>query len=222
MLRQPAVWPLFFVSAAGGGNQQYRPTCAIGGVHNARRSRGLRERYRSVAAALQLGVVVGPAVAGLLIGQVGVSTVFWVDVATFTVSFGTIATLGPMSPEGGGTRFGFSSMVDGIRYLKGRQVLQGTFVADLDAMVFGMPRALFPAIGLDRLHGGAATVGLLYAAPGAGALIGAILTGWVRNVLAPRHGGARVRSDLGSSDHGFRVHSVACGVPPSSCHRRRR
>ena len=105
-------------------------------------------------------MVVGPAVAGLLIGNVGVSTAFWVDVATFTVSLGTITSLPKMVPEGGGTRFGLRSMADGIRYLKGRQELQGTFVADLDAMVFGMPRALFPAIGLERLHGGAATVGL--------------------------------------------------------------
>ena len=59
-----------------------------------------------------------------------------------------------MAPHGGGTRFGLRSMTEGLRYLKGRQALQGTFVADLDAMVFGMPRALFPAIGLVRLHGG--------------------------------------------------------------------
>jgi MFS family permease len=186
MLRQPAVWPLFFVSAVAAGISSIdQPALSAVFIKLVP-----REDYVSATALWQLlsqlGVVVGPAVAGVLIGQVGVSTVFWVDAATFTVSFATIATLGPMSPEGGGTRFGFSSMVDGIRYLKGRQVLQGAFVADLDAMIFGMPRALFPAIGLDRLHGGAAAVGLLYAAPGAGALVGAILTGWVRNVS--RHG----------------------------------
>jgi predicted MFS family arabinose efflux permease len=182
MLRHPAVWPLFLVSALAAGissvDQPARSAVFITLVG--------REDYVSATALwqllMQVGVVVGPAVAGLLIGNVGVATAFWVDVATFTVSLGTITSLGKMVPEGGGTRFGFRSMADGIRYLKGRQELQGTFVADLDAMVFGMPRALFPAIGLERLHGGAATVGLLYAAPGAGALIGAILTGWVRNV----------------------------------------
>jgi MFS family permease len=46
-------------------------------------------------------------------------------------------------------------------------------------MVLGMPRALFPALALVRFHGGAETVGLLYSAPGAGALVGALLTGWV-------------------------------------------
>ncbi len=45
-------------------------------------------------------------------------------------------------------------------------------------MVFGMPRALFPALGTVFYGGGAVTVGLLYAAPGAGALIGALFNGW--------------------------------------------
>jgi MFS family permease len=56
------------------------------------------------------------------------------------------------------------------------------FLVDLNAMIFGMPRALFPALGLNHFHGGATTVGLLYAAPGVGALVGALFTGWVGGV----------------------------------------
>jgi MFS family permease len=60
--------------------------------------------------------------------------------------------------------------------------MQGAYLIDVNAMVFGMPRALFPAIGLSVLHGGPTVVGYLYAAPGAGALIGALTTGWVSSV----------------------------------------
>ena len=49
-------------------------------------------------------------------------------------------------------------------------------------MVFGMPRALFPALASTVFGGGAATVGFLYAAPGAGALVGALTTGWVARI----------------------------------------
>jgi MFS family permease len=182
MRHHPLVWPLFAISALAAGissiDQPARSAIFITLVE--------RDDFVSATALwqllMQIGVVVGPAVAGLLIGHFGIATVFWVDVGTFAFSLGTVATLGRMAPEGGGTRFGLRSMTEGFRYLKGRQALQGTFVADLDAMIFGMPRALFPAIGLVRLHGGPATVGLLYAAPGAGALVGAILTGWVRRV----------------------------------------
>ena len=214
MRHHPLVWPLFAISALAAGissiDQPARSAIFITLVE--------RDDFVSATALwqllMQIGVVVGPAVAGLLIGHVGVATVFWVDVGTFAFSLGTVATLGPMAPEGGGTRFGLRSMTEGLRYLKGRQALQGTFVADLDAMIFGMPRALFPAIGLVRLHGGPATVGLLYAAPGAGALIGAILTGWVRQGLATGPGGARRGGDLGSGDNGFRLRSVARGALP--------
>ena len=54
----------------------------------------------------------------------------------------------------------------------------GIFAVDASAMVFGMPSALFPAIALHRLGGNAATVGYLYAAPYAGALIGSLVSGW--------------------------------------------
>ena len=45
-------------------------------------------------------------------------------------------------------------------------------------MIFGMPRAVFPALGTELFGGGAGVVGLLYAAPGAGALLGSFVTGW--------------------------------------------
>jgi MFS family permease len=60
--------------------------------------------------------------------------------------------------------------------------VQGAFLIDINAMVFGMPRALFPQLGTELYHGGAGTVGLLYAAPAAGAMVGALTTGWVSRV----------------------------------------
>ena len=67
-------------------------------------------------------------------------------------------------------------------YLRGRQAMQGAYLIDVNAMVFGMPRALFPALAVSVFHGGARTLGYLYAAPAAGALIGALTTGWLARV----------------------------------------
>jgi predicted MFS family arabinose efflux permease len=72
--------------------------------------------------------------------------------------------------------------MEGLRYIRGRQAIQGVFLVDINAMVFGMPRALFPALSTSVFHGGATTLGYLYAAPGAGALIGAATTGWVTHL----------------------------------------
>jgi predicted MFS family arabinose efflux permease len=69
-----------------------------------------------------------------------------------------------------------------VRYLRSSRPLAGAFLIDLGAMVFGMPRALFPALAATVYHGGATTVGYLNAAPGLGALIGSLLTGHVGRV----------------------------------------
>jgi MFS family permease len=87
-----------------------------------------------------------------------------------------------MPPEGGGSKAGLASVAEGLHYLGPRKNLLMTFLVDINAMVFGMPRALFPAIGTSWFHGGAGTVGLLAAAPSLGALAGAVTSGWAGRI----------------------------------------
>jgi MFS family permease len=118
-----------------------------------------------------------------------VATVYWVDVASYVVSFLGAVALHPIPPTDDRRRSGLGLVTEGLSFMRGRQAIQGTYLLDIDAMVFGMPRALFPALGLSVFHGGAQAVGFLYAGPGAGALIGALTTGWVAGV---RHQGRAV------------------------------
>ena len=76
----------------------------------------------------------------------------------------------------------FQSIIEGLGFVRGRQAIQGAYLIDINAMVFGMPRALFPALATTLFGGGASTLGFLYAAPGAGALVGALTTGWVSRI----------------------------------------
>jgi MFS family permease len=86
-------------------------------------------------------------------------------------------------PTGGsGHRPGLRSILEGLAFVRGRQAIQGAYLIDINAMVFGMPRALFPALAASVYGGGALTLGFLYAAPGAGALAGALTTGWVSRI----------------------------------------
>src|SRR4029077_20514155 len=73
------------------------------------------------------------------------------------------------------------SIREGLAFLKGRPVLQSTFIFDLNAMIFGMPMALFPAMA-ERLGGGPKTVGLLYAAPYVGAFVMSMVSGRAKHV----------------------------------------
>ena len=74
------------------------------------------------------------------------------------------------------------SVIQGFRYLKTQKAVLGTFLVDSNAMVFGMPSALFPALAEQHFGGGAATVGYLYAAPYAGALACSLTSGWTSHV----------------------------------------
>jgi MFS family permease len=179
---RPALWLLYALSAAAAG---------LAGIDSPTRAAAIPSMVKpaELPAALalnqmlmQAGLVVGPALGGIVIAKVDIAAAYWIDVATFGVSLAAVLAMRPMVPEGGGTKAGVKSITEGLRYLKGRQALQGTFVIDINAMVFGMPRALFPELGSRVFGGGAATVGLLYAAPGAGALLGALGSGWVGRI----------------------------------------
>ena len=129
-----------------------------------------------------LSAVAGPAAGGLLIAAVGVPWTYGIDCATYAASLVAIWALPKLPPLEDVERPSLGAIVDGFRFLKGRQALIGIFAVDTNAMVFGMPSALFPAFALHRLHGDAATVGYLYAAPYAGAFVGSLVSGWTSHV----------------------------------------
>ena len=129
-----------------------------------------------------LGKLVVPAVTGVLIAAFGIDLVFQLYAGTFLAGLFATSRLPAMRPEGGGRKAGWSSLREGLAYVGTQPMIKAIFLLDMCAMVFGLPRALFPAIGTDVLGGDAATVGLLYSAPGAGALLGALTSGWMRRV----------------------------------------
>lgn len=181
-LDRPALWPLYVLPAVAAGFSGFDKPARNAAIPGLLPRRSLPAAYALWQVQYQVGFLLGPAVAGLLLAGFGVATVFWIDVATYVVAFFAVIRMRPLPPEGGGTPASAASVVEGMRFLRRRPVLVGTFAIDLNAMVFGMPRALFPALGTGLFNGGAQAVGLLYAAPGAGALLGSVLTGWVSRV----------------------------------------
>jgi hypothetical protein len=77
---------------------------------------------------------------------------------------------------------GVAAVREAFAFLRGKRVLQATFVVDLVAMIFGMPRALFPILAIRQFHRGAEIAGAMTSAIGVGALIGAATTGWVGRI----------------------------------------
>jgi MFS family permease len=132
---------------------------------------------------VNIASVAGPGLAGLLLASVGLSACYWFDAVTFALLVIFTTFMSSMIPSGehSGVRM-LRAMGDGWRYVRSHATAQAVYLVDLNAMVFGLPRALFPAVALTLYHGGPRTLGLLYAAPGAGALLMAVLTGWLERV----------------------------------------
>jgi MFS family permease len=140
-------------------------------------------------AALSSGIsqMAGPMLGALCVGLWGYQAAYLVDAASFTASLYAMWRLPAMMPEAVGEKAGSEagrrpSVLAGLRYLGARPNLRTTFVSDLAAMVLAQPRVLFPAVAGLWYGGGTRTVGLLAAAPAAGALLGSVFSGWLGRV----------------------------------------
>ncbi|HEX6348407.1 MAG TPA: MFS transporter [Candidatus Dormibacteraeota bacterium] len=130
------------------------------------------------------GMILGPALGGLMIAGLGLPITYAVEIAAFGVSLLTLWLMRAVPPPTGAEPPSSRRIAEGLRYARSRQELIGTYAVDMVAMFFGMPAALFPAIA-DHL-GGARILGLLFAAPAVGSLIATATSGWTNRVH--RHG----------------------------------
>jgi MFS family permease len=139
------------------------------------------------------GMIAGPAIGGVLIAAFGVPLTYGIDLATFLISLGFLALMRASPAPADADTPSLRSIAEGLRYAWSRPELMGTYLVDINAMLFGMPQALFPAIAAD--YGGAEVLGLLLAAPAVGSLIVALFSGWTRHVH--RHGRAVALAAIG-------------------------
>lgn len=131
-------------------------------------------------------MIVGPAIGGVIVGikPHGFVWAYLVDVVTYGATIGAALAMSPQPPQRGEEEHSSTlrAIRESIAYLKGRRVLQTTFTVDLIAMIFGMPRALFPILAVTQFHRGTWVVGALTSSIAAGALAGAVTAGWVSRI----------------------------------------
>ena len=130
----------------------------------------------------QSAALVGPALAGVLIATVGIEYAYVLDAASYLAVIVALRGMRPSPPTAQRAPVGWTAIMEGLRFLRGKQVLQGTFWIDLNAMIFGLPVALYPAFVLDILDASPAVLGLLYSAEASGALLVALVSGRAKHV----------------------------------------
>jgi MFS family permease len=127
----------------------------------------------------QVSLVAGPAVGGLIIGRAGLGAAYLVDVVSFGAALAGTALISPQPPRRERVEPPLRAIRTGLSFARRQPAILSGFAIDLDAMIFGMPRALFPALAAGVYHTGPSGLGLLYAAPGVGAVAAVLATGWL-------------------------------------------
>jgi MFS family permease len=136
---------------------------------------------------MQFGAIVGPLLAGVMLRWVDLSTLYMIDAITCVLPIWATFRLAPMPATSLQTtgQWGFAAVLDGFRYLSGNRVVLMSFVADLIAMILGMPRALFPEMAHQSFGGpveGGTTMALLAASMAVGAVVGGVFSGWLPRI----------------------------------------
>jgi MFS family permease len=185
----PPVPVLFVLAGVIAGFGAFQNVVAGAIVPNLVAAENLRGALALAFGMHNLTMVIGPAVGGVLIGALGVASAYVLDAASCLAMVGAAFALSSQLPRGGGERdresepLGvLSSIAEGLRFVRGNRALMGSFVIDLCAMTFGMPRALFPVLAVSVYHAGAAGTGAMFAAVSAGAAVAALTASWLPRV----------------------------------------
>jgi MFS family permease len=127
--------------------------------------------------------LLGPALAGIVIGRFGLTTAYAVDLLSIVGMLVAAWSLPPIRPEGSAANAsGWAAIREGFAFVRSSRLIRATFVIDLIAMIFGLPRALFTFLIVEQFGRSEELVGLLFSAPAVGAFIGAMTSGWTRRV----------------------------------------
>ncbi len=184
VLPRPQVWLLFVCAALHAGFAALqRPS------FEAMMQKIIPPELMSSVSALNsvrwnLTTILGPSVAGIILARFGASVAYSIDLVTFVASLTAVFLIRAVPrPKQTEERPTLKAVVEGLHYAWRRKEILGTYLIDMNAMFFGMPTALFPAIAANF---GAGTVGFFYAAPSVGALFATLTSGWTKKVH--RHG----------------------------------
>jgi MFS family permease len=181
----PPLWYLYAVTGLQAGLSGVNAPARSAAVPNMVPRDQLPAALALVQVLINTTMIVGPAAAGVILAHFGLAWAYGADVISFAASILAVLLLRPLPPqreEGDARASPWREIKDGFAYVRRQRVLISTFLIDLNAMIFGKPWALFPVLALDVFRVGPQGLGLLYAAPAAGALLGALTTGWVGRI----------------------------------------
>jgi MFS family permease len=211
LLPHPAVWPLFVVSAVMMAFASLQRPAFEAATPRLVQREQITAAAALLSMFQNASVLLGSSLGGVLAVAPGPWLVYALDALGFAVSFAMLGRLPALPPTSGvppamsaassasdagqdaeqsagqgaaGLGPALRDILVGLRYAVSRRDLLGSYLADLSAMIFAYPNALFPFMAV-ALHAPWAT-GLMFAAPSVGAFAVSATSGWMSQVR--RHG----------------------------------
>jgi MFS family permease len=182
-LAQPMVWPLYVFAFLSAGMYTFnRPAL------DTWPARLLDPELLPSSNALDAGFgtaigMLGPVAAGVALALVAPAGAYVLDACTFLAAIVAVRMMQPSPPSDEENEVSWEAIKDGFRFLRGKRTIQSVFLADLNAMIFGFPMALLPAVARSlNPEKEAQILGLLFAAPAAGAFCATVLSGRAKEV----------------------------------------
>ena len=124
---------------------------------------------------IQLSFLLGPAIGGILIDGVGLSTTYFITNAMLIpAAIAILAMRTSGIPEGERRRVNLRSIFEGIEFIWIQRIILSLFLLDFGVTLVGFYRPILPILTADVFRTGASGLGLLYGAPSLGAIVGSM------------------------------------------------
>ncbi|MBP6002875.1 MAG: MFS transporter [Pyrinomonadaceae bacterium] len=183
LLPEPRIWVLFVAVALHAGLAALQRPAFESFIQKVIPAEMMSAVMALNSVRFSVGMIVGPAVAGVIATQLSPSVAYTIDLVTFTGSLIAVFMLQFVPPPENAERPSFAAIKKAWKYAFSRQELVGTYFIDIAAMFFAFPQALYPALAVVY---GDKYVGFFPAAIAVGALTASLTSGWTKNVH--RHG----------------------------------
>ncbi len=183
LLPEPQIWILFVAVALHAGLAALQRPAFESFIQKVIPAEMMSAVMALNSVRFSIGMIVGPAIAGIIATQLSPTIAYTIDLFTFVASLIAVFMLRFVPPPDNAEQPSFAAIKKAWKYAFGRQELVGTYFIDIAAMFFAFPQALYPALAIVY---GEKYVGFFPAAIAVGALTASLTSGWTRNVH--RHG----------------------------------
>jgi MFS family permease len=171
------VWPIYAIAAASSAAGAFDQPARQALTPNLVPREHLANALTLNTIMFQVAAVIGPALGGIVIGQLGVAWTYAFNAVSFLVVIAALLMMrgGGARPEGGEdakkAEFTLHSAMEGLRFVFRAPLIRSTMLMDFFATFFSSALALLPLYAQDILAIGASGYGWLYAAPATGAIV---------------------------------------------------